>query len=79
MACPMTHDLLANVIEALGAEIDRIVINDLRDHTFFAQIHLRHNGDIVTVDSRPSDAIAVGVANEAPIFVADHVLDETLD
>ena len=73
---PLTHDLLANVIEALDARIDRIVVNDLREHTFYAQIHLQHEGRRVIVDSRPSDAIAVGVAQNAPIFVADHVLDQ---
>jgi len=75
---PMTHDLLANVIHELGARLDKIVINDLRNHTFYAQIHIRcRDNRTVVVDSRPSDAIAVGVAQNAPIFVADHVLDET--
>ncbi len=75
---PMTHDLLASVIDHLEAKIDKIVINDLKDHTYYAQIHLRDkDGRIEKVDSRPSDAIAVGVALKAPIFVADHVLTET--
>ena len=75
---PMTHDLMASVINHLGAKIDKIVINDLKDHTYYAQIHLRDkDGRIEKVDSRPSDAIAVGVALKAPIFVADHVLTET--
>ena len=75
---PMTHDLLASVIDHLEAKIDKIVINDLKDHTFYAQIHLRDkDGRIEKVDSRPSDAIAVGVALKAPIFVADHVPTET--
>ena len=73
---PLTHDLLANVIESLGGDIDRIEINNLQDHTFFARIHIRQNGHVVKVDSRPSDAIALGVATEVPIFVAEHVLDE---
>ncbi|TFG50442.1 MAG: bifunctional nuclease family protein [Candidatus Brocadiia bacterium] len=73
---PMTHDLLANVIESLGAQIEKIVINDLRSHTFYATITLGINGKTVEIDSRPSDAIALGVATEAPIFVADHVLDQ---
>ena len=72
---PLTHDLLANVIEQLGGAIDRIEINDLQDHTFFARIHVRQNGQTVKVDSRPSDAIALGVATNVPIFVAEHVLD----
>jgi bifunctional DNase/RNase len=74
---PMTHDLLASVIESLGASIEKIVIDDLRNHTFFAKIHLRANGRIIEVDSRPSDAIALGAASDAPIFVAEHVFDKT--
>ena len=72
---PLTHDLLASVIEQLGGKIDRIEINNLQDHTFFARIHIRQNGNVVKVDSRPSDAIALGVATSVPIFVAEHVLD----
>jgi bifunctional DNase/RNase len=73
---PMTHDLLANIIEELGGEIDRIEINNLQEHTFFATIHIRQNGNIVEIDSRPSDAIALGVATTVPIYVAEHVLDQ---
>jgi len=74
---PMTHDLLASVIDSLGAKIERIVIDDLRNHTFFAKIHLSVNGRTVKVDSRPSDAIALCAATDAPIYVADHVFDKT--
>jgi bifunctional DNase/RNase len=74
---PMTHDLLANVIESLGARVERIVIDDLRNHTFYAKIHLSVDGRSVTVDSRPSDAIALCAAIEAPIFVAEHVFEKT--
>ncbi len=74
---PMTHDLLDSVIENLGAKIDRIVINDLRNHTFFAQIHLSSNGRTVEIDSRPSDAIALGAASNTPIYVAEHVFEKT--
>jgi bifunctional DNase/RNase len=73
---PLTHDLLANVIEQLGGTIERIEINNLQDHTFFARIHIRRDGEVVKVDSRPSDAIALGVATTVPIYVAEHVLDE---
>ena len=73
---PMTHDLTANIIDQLGAYIERIVIDDLKDHTFFAKIYLRHRDEQIIVDSRPSDAIALGVATEAPIFVADSVLEQ---
>src|ERR1035441_6600245 len=73
---PLTHDLLANVIEQLGGQIERIEINDLQERTFFARIHLRQDGKNIEIDSRPSDAIALGIANEIPIFVAEKVLDE---
>jgi len=74
---PMTHDLLASIIESLGARVERIVIDDLRNHTFYAKIHLSIDGRTVTVDSRPSDAIALCAAIEAPIYVAEHVFDKT--
>lgn len=75
-ARPMTHDLLANIIEDLGAKIEKIVINDLRHHIFFARIHLMLNGRKIEIDSRPSDAIALGTAMNAPIFVAEHVFEQ---
>jgi len=71
---PLTHDLLASVIEQMGGAVDRIEINDLQEHTFFAKIHIRQNGKVVTIDSRPSDAIALGIATTIPIYVAEHVL-----
>jgi len=74
---PMTHDLLDSVIENLGAKIQKIVINDLRNHTFYAQIHLSLNGRTVQIDSRPSDAIALGSASNTPIYVAEHVFEQT--
>jgi hypothetical protein len=74
---PMTHDLLASVIDSLGAQVKRIVIDDLRDHTFYAKIYLQADGRTVKIDSRPSDAIALCAAINAPIFVADHVFDKT--
>ena len=74
---PMTHDLIDNVIDGLGVKVDKIVISDLRNHTFYAKIHLSSDGRIVEVDSRPSDAIALGVGSNAPIYVAEHVLDKT--
>jgi uncharacterized protein len=73
---PLTHDLLANVIEQLGGEIVKIEINNLENHTFFAVIHIRKEGEIVEIDSRPSDAIALGIATSVPIFVASHILNE---
>jgi len=71
---PQTHDLLANVIRVLGASVARVEICDLRENTFFANVVLRRGSDEIVLDSRPSDAIAVGVAIDAPIFVAEHVL-----
>ena len=71
---PLTHDLLASVISHLGGELERIVVNDLRDHTFYAKLIIRRNGELIEVDARPSDAIALGVANETPIYVAESVL-----
>jgi hypothetical protein len=76
---PMTHDLLANVIEEMGGTIERVEINDLQTGTFFAKIHIRQNGRMVEIDSRPSDAIALGIATMVPIYVAEHVLDEVID
>jgi bifunctional DNase/RNase len=73
---PLTHDLMAAIIEKLEAKLERIVINDLRDHTFYAQLIVRQNGQLLEIDSRPSDAIALGAAAGTPIFVADHVLRE---
>jgi bifunctional DNase/RNase len=73
---PLTHDLLANVIEEMGGAIEFIEINDLQSHTFFARIHIKQNGNMLSIDSRPSDAIALGVATTVPIYVAEHVLDQ---
>jgi bifunctional DNase/RNase len=75
-ARPLTHDLLAGVIEQLGGSIEQIEINDLENHTFFARIHIRQDGRTLEIDSRPSDAIALGIATSVPIFVAEHVLNE---
>ena len=74
---PMTHDLLRNAIEELGAKIDRILITDLRDATFFAKLHLAHNGNVVEVDCRPSDAMALALRAGAPIFVEESVLEKS--
>lgn len=73
---PLTHDLLASVIQAMNGEVEKIVVNDLRDRTFYAKLVIRHNGALLEVDSRPSDAIALGAANDAPIYVEDFVFNE---
>ncbi|MBX3378176.1 MAG: bifunctional nuclease family protein [Phycisphaeraceae bacterium] len=72
---PQTHDLLANVVEALGGELVSITITDLNEGTFFATLDIKKSGEVIHVDSRPSDAIALGIANDVPIFVEEHVLD----
>ncbi len=73
---PLTHDLLANAIDLLGGELQDIYINELREHTYFAKLRIRHEGELVEVDSRPSDAIALAVTVDVPIFVADDIIDE---
>ena len=73
---PQTHELLSQMVEALGASVEKVVICDLRNGTFFARLHLRHDDKLIDIDCRPSDAIAMGVAKEVPIFVEDHVFDE---
>ena len=73
---PMTHDLMADLIERLHGDLEKIVINDLKEHTFYAKLVIRAHGEVIEVDSRPSDAIALGVASETPIFVSEHVLRE---
>jgi hypothetical protein len=73
---PMTHDLLRQIILDLKGEVERIAITDLKDSTFYAIIHLRVSGDLVLVDSRPSDAIALALRAKAPIFVEEAVLEQ---
>ncbi len=76
-ARPMTHDLMGNIIVALGGELQRVVISDLRENTFFATLALRKDGGEVTVDSRPSDAIAIALRAGAPIFVTREVWEKS--
>jgi bifunctional DNase/RNase len=73
---PLTHDLVANVVEQMGGEISDIYISELRDHTYYAKLRIKNNGELIEVDSRPSDAIALAVTASVPIFVAEDVLDE---
>jgi bifunctional DNase/RNase len=74
---PQTHDLLASVIDHLGGTLKEIVVNDLVDGTFYAKLIIDQDGEEIEVDSRPSDAIALGVAESVPIYVAEQVLDQT--
>ena len=72
---PMTHDLLRNIITDLDGRVDRIVVSDLKDNTFFALIHLTVKGEGIAVDARPSDAIALALRTRAPILVEETVID----
>jgi bifunctional DNase/RNase len=73
---PLTHDLVTSVIDSLGAELRDVFISELRDHTYYAKLRMRMNGELVEVDSRPSDAIALAVTASVPIYVAEDVLEE---
>ncbi len=73
---PMTHDLIKNILDETEATVLRIVVNDLKDNTFYAEIYLSLNGNEVAIDSRPSDAIALALRVDAPIYVAKKVLEE---
>ena len=74
---PMTHDLLSDMLEQLDAQITRITVTELRENTFYAQITVQQDGREIEVDSRPSDAIALAIRAEAPIFAADRVIEES--
>ena len=76
---PMTHDLLANMIEALRAKIRRVEITDLKENTFFALIHLERDGKDLAIDSRPSDAMALALRAKVPIFVEESVLKRSAE
>jgi uncharacterized protein len=73
---PMTHDLLKNLVLSFDSEVSKVVINDLNEGTFFAQIHYKHNEEELELDARPSDAIALAIRFKAPIFTTTKVLDE---
>ena len=74
---PMTHDLLRNIIRQIEGDVLKVVINNLQENTFYAQIHLRLDGKSFTIDSRPSDAIALALRMEAPVFVEETVLEKS--
>jgi bifunctional DNase/RNase len=73
---PMTHDLLDSIIENLGASVDKIVVSELKEDTFFAKIIVNANGEVFEIDARPSDAIALAVRAGSPIFAEESVLDK---
>jgi uncharacterized protein len=74
---PMTHDLVTDILGQLSAQVVRITVTELRENTFYAQITVSQNGDEIEIDSRPSDAIALAIRAEAPIFAADDVIEES--
>jgi bifunctional DNase/RNase len=76
---PLTHDLIAGVVEQMGGELQDIVISDLKEHTYYAKLRVRHEGELIEVDCRPSDAIAVAVTAKVPIYVSEEVLGEALE
>jgi bifunctional DNase/RNase len=73
---PMTHDLLANAIEQLGGVVEKVVVSDLVDHTFYAVIHVNVGDEKIEIDSRPSDALALGAGLSVPVFVDDQVFEK---
>ena len=73
---PLTHDLLATVIETLGGQLEKILVNDLRQGTFFARLIVRQNGELKEIDARPSDAIILALKSKIPILVATKILNE---
>ena len=74
---PMTHDLVRNLLADLGATLTRVVISDLRDSTYFAYLQLSRDGDVLFVDARPSDALALSLRSKAPVFVETSVMDRS--
>ncbi len=76
LARPQTHDLLSGAISELGGSVVSIVINDLKDDTFFAQIRIERDGETIELDSRPSDAIALAVRSAVPIYVLEDVIEK---
>ena len=73
---PMTHDLLRNLLAGLDARLERVIISDLKDGTFYAYLELIRDGEVVFVDARPSDALALSIRTKAPVFVDTSVLDQ---
>lgn len=74
---PLTHDLIKNVITGLSASIIKVVVNDIRDNTYYARIYLKVKNSITEIDARPSDSIALAIKGSAPIYVEEKVLDKT--
>ena len=75
---PLTHDLLVNLVEMMGGDFQDIVISELREHTYYALLRVRKDGELVEIDARPSDAIAIAVTCDLPIYVNEEVLNDML-
>lgn len=77
---PMTHDLVVNAIEALGGQLDSVMISDLKNHTYYALIRVKKDGELIEIDSRPSDAIAIAVTMDPPlpIYINEDILDDAI-
>jgi bifunctional DNase/RNase len=75
---PLTHDLITNIIDQMGGELQDIFISELREHTYYAKLRIRHEGELIEIDCRPSDAIALAVRGRVPIYVNEDVLGEAL-
>ncbi len=73
---PMTHDLIKNILNNLDAELKKVVINDIKDNTFYATIYCQHHNQSIRIDSRPSDAIALSLRTKTPIYVEDKVIEK---
>lgn len=73
---PLTHDLMVDLLEALGARVDKVVVNDLKENSYFALIHLTQNGKLLSIDARPSDSLAIAVRVNCPIFIDEKVLQK---
>ncbi len=78
---PLTHDLVVNIVGAMGGELDSVVVSELREHTYYAKLRVKLDGEIIEIDSRPSDAIAIAVTCDPhlPIYVSEDVLEDVLD
>ena len=75
---PLTHDLINNVIDQLGGDLQDVFISELREHTYYAKIRVRRDGELIEIDARPSDAVAVAVTAKVPIYVAEEVLQDVI-
>ena len=75
---PLTHDLLVNLVETMGGEFHDVVISELREHTYYALLRVRQEGELLEIDARPSDAIAIAVTCDLPIYVNEEVLNDVI-